>query len=371
MTRKRKKDNKSPGCDQNKDPKRIMADKTSTPAPLPVPGAVNTSQLGQSFVLPPMPPMYHTGSPYFMGQTSPIPIPQSQTLNNDLLQGIMQRLDSMDSKLGQLNSIKSSVAKITERLDKMEEKINTIERSQNFLGEKYDSVIVCSKENSDHISRLQAEVVALSEENTRLQKDYQTCKESVTDLRCRSMKDNLLFFGIPEGPPTSISLDNAGVFSTIEGQMDETASGTNPGNQADGDNPVPLSYASTAARSHQENCSEKVVSFCENVLKISDAKSKIHIVNSHRIGSVEPGKTRPIVARLNPDSKFLIKNALKQVNLRGTNFNVAEQYPPEVKEKRRELIPVMLEARKRGQRAVLVRDKLYINKVLYQATNPK
>lgn len=154
----------------------------------------------------------------------------------------------------------------------MELKINTIERSQNFLSEKYDSVVVCSKGNTEHISRLQTDFVALPEENARLKNDCLTCMESVIDLKCRSMKDNLLFFGTPGGlssSSNSLNTGNAGVLPTPDVQMDETSSGTNSGNQASGGSAVPSSYTSIAAGSQQANCSEKLLSFCENVLKIS------------------------------------------------------------------------------------------------------
>jgi hypothetical protein len=72
------------------------------------------------------------------------------------------------------------------------------------------------------------------------------------------------------------------------------------------------------------------------------------------------------VAKLDEDSKSLIKSALKGINLRFSPYNVSDQFPPEVKERRKELIPTMLKARREGKRAVLVRDKLIINNVEYK-----
>ncbi|WAQ99979.1 LOW QUALITY PROTEIN: ZN320-like protein [Mya arenaria] len=46
------------------------------------------------------------------------------------------------------------------------------------------------------------------------------------------------------------------------------------------------------------------------------------------------------------------------------------QYPPEVNERRRHLVPIMKQARREGNRANLVRDKLYINNRLYKAHFP-
>ncbi|KAL4223417.1 hypothetical protein ACF0H5_016888 [Mactra antiquata] len=114
-----------------------------------------------------------------------------------------------------------------------------------------------------------------------------------------------------------------------------------------------------------ENCADKCMVFCENIFGISDAKSKIK--RAHRIGRIVPGKVRPIVAKLDSQSKLMIKNALKIINLKNTVYKMADQYPSLVLERRKELIPVMLDACRQGKKAVLVRDKLFINNQLYTA----
>ena len=94
-------------------------------------------------------------------------------------------------------------------------------------------------------------------------------------------------------------------------------------------------------------------------------KDTLYIERAHRVGYGRRCKTRPIVAKFNTDSKNAVKVALRNVNLKGTDYNVLDQFPPEVKDRRKQLIPVMLDARRQGKRATLVRDKLYINNVLY------
>ncbi|XP_060580681.1 uncharacterized protein LOC132737413, partial [Ruditapes philippinarum] len=127
-------------------------------------------------------------------------------------------------------------------------------------------------------------------------------------------------FGIPEG------FSSDPVFSDTDSPSDEE--------------PNPSSSLSN------EKCAEKVFVFCEKVLKIDNPKSRINIIRAHRIGKFTSGKTRPIVAKFDNDSKFLIKDALKGAKLQMTPYNVTDQYPQEIKDRRKELIPVMLEARK-------------------------
>jgi len=121
---------------------------------------------------------------------------------------------------------------------------------------------------------------------------------------------------------------------------------------------------------YHEDCTEKIFDFCSNVLKIDNPKAVINIDRSHRIGEYKHDAIRPIVAKFkDSDSKYKIKTSLKSVNLKDTDFNVSEQYPQEVKERRKTLIPIMLQARREGKKAVLVRDKLYINHVQYTPAN--
>ena len=132
---------------------------------------------------------------------------------------------------------------------------------------------------------------------------------------------------------------------------------------------------SSAARTHSstgsvhEDCRSKVLLFCKNVLHNSNPENNIQIDRAHRVGRYDRGKIRPIVAKLTTDSKYFVKNALKSVDLHATPYRVSDQFPQEVKERRKQLIPIMLQAREQGKRAVLVRDKLFIDNQLYRPPN--
>ncbi|KAL4221205.1 hypothetical protein ACF0H5_019469 [Mactra antiquata] len=362
MTRKRKKDIISPNNDKVESKRKMVTNTPSNNASNSMPANV-----GQSFILP---PLYHPSSPYFVKQTSPLSYLTStqanqntSMVNNDTMQGILQRLDSMDLKLNQLNKIQSTVDKITERLNSMDSKINEIERSNTFLSEQYEELTACTDQNSKEISQLKTDLKSVKDENIKLKKANDECNDNIIDLKCRSMRDNLLFFGIPEGeafnpPPVTITHNHV----THESQSTPSI---------DPSQPLVMESQSTESTTLYgahggsiENCADKCIVFCENILGISDAKSKISIERAHRIGRIVPGKVRPIVTKLDSQSKLMIKNALKIINLKNTVYNVADPYPSEVKERRKELIPVMLDARRQGKKAVLVRDKLFINNQL-------
>ena len=65
-------------------------------------------------------------------------------------------------------------------------------------------------------------------------------------------------------------------------------------------------------------------------------------------------------------SKVAVKSSLKDANLKATPYGAFDQYPKVVQERRKELIPIMIEARKKGQSAYLARDKLFINNKPYE-----
>jgi hypothetical protein len=79
----------------------------------------------------------------------------------------------------------------------------------------------------------------------------------------------------------------------------------------------------------------------------------------HRMGAMTAGKVRRVVAKFHAfkDKELVRKNGRA---LQGTNFSVYEQYPNDVVEKRRRLLPRMKAARDEGKRAWLSYDTLFI-----------
>lgn len=84
-----------------------------------------------------------------------------------------------------------------------------------------------------------------------------------------------------------------------------------------------------------------------------------------RIGKFEEGKKRPILVKLLKEStkSKILKNA-KQ--LKGTTIWIEEDFPKNIQEERRTLIPRLKEARNRGHRAVLKYNKLIVDGEIYR-----
>lgn len=124
-------------------------------------------------------------------------------------------------------------------------------------------------------------------------------------------------------------------------------------------------YKIPEERNETDNdCVEKVLDLIENDLEIPNAKTEIKLHRAHRVGRYNPTKIRPIVAKFvyYPDRENVRRNANKQ---KDKNRGIGQQFPKEIMEKRKKLVPIMKKAREDGQEAYISVDKLYIDKKLY------
>ena len=141
-------------------------------------------------------------------------------------------------------------------------------------------------------------------------------KEDVLDVQSRSMRDNLLFHGVPE--------------------------------------------CDFFDQRKEEKCDEKIIILCDQTLHIENA-GNIKIERAHRMGRYTAGRTRPIVVKFNhyPD-KVRVKQSAYTAK-RDTNYRVSEQFPKEIQERRRILYPEMRKAQAEKRRVVMSYDKLYVD----------
>lgn len=243
--------------------------------------------------------------------------PQSTDQFIDFSNKILNKLEGIEQKLSQLDSIQSTVRNITSRLINIDEKVQSLEMKMMELeiSRSYDSQCV------EEISKKQTEIDSMLSNLKRIEKQQaeheQTVKADILDLKTRSMRDNLLFYGIPE-------------------ENNET----------------------------NEGCVDKVLELIGGKLEIENARNDIKLHRAHRIGRYNASKTRPIVAKFvyYPDRERVLQNAKKL----SKPYGISQQYPQEIMDKRRRLIPIMTKARGENKEAYLRGDKLYINGRLYR-----
>ncbi|CAB4029628.1 Hypothetical predicted protein, partial [Paramuricea clavata] len=209
---------------------------------------------------------------------------------HDMFAMMMKKLEKLDSIETKLNNMEINMAEIKESLEYAHAEIADLKKENEY-----------SKENQAQ-AREKIEI---------LERDNKTLRDKIIDIQARSMRDNLLFFNMPE--------------------------------------------------SEKENTTEMIHELLESKIGIADARNTVKIDRSHRISRKRDGdrKPRPIVVKFNyhQDREFVRLNAKK---LRGTRIGISEQFPEEIENIHKTLYPELKKAKLEGKRAKIVRDKLII-----------
>ena len=265
-------------------------------------------------------------SPYPQFATNSSPQSATQTVSQQTQQPSFQQsvLDKLESIGKQLSSVSQKMTDLDKRVSSLENtalgnsrKLIEIDASRahdskvcDELLSKQLSIEQSIKQHSDRVSEMSKSYEHLKRENSAL-------NDMIVDLQARSMRDNLLFFGVEE--------------------------------------------CATAPERRDEDCILKILNFCTEQLGLPDAHENFKIDRAHRLGRFRDGATRPIVAKFCffQDKLTVRKKAYEQ--LKNTNFRVSDQYPQAVREKRKVLRPFLEKAKQDGKSAVLSFDKLIIN----------
>ena len=213
---------------------------------------------------------------------------------------------------GLKDMMEKQLSVIVQKLDIQGRDIKELREGMKYQDEEVQHL---KEENS----RLRGDCSMLQGRMTRMEKEMKLLQATTTELQCRSMRDNLVFWKIPE-------------------KEDEWPD-------------------------HTENIlREQLVS--ELGMK-KDEVEKLGIDRCHRMGR-KGKRPRPIVAKFNPyQHKMRILEAAKKSG-RESRISVSEQFPPQVIEERRKLYPVVKEKREKGHKARLAVNKLIVDGKEYQ-----
>ena len=110
--------------------------------------------------------------------------------------------------------------------------------------------------------------------------------------------------------------------------------------------------------SKDENTENIVLDFIENKMLID--KNEVRIEVAHRYGPHIRGQHRSIVCKFE-SRKDKDKVRRNGKHLKGTDYQVREQYPKVINDRRRKLYPYMKKARSLGQKAFLNKDVLRVD----------
>ncbi|CAC5423897.1 unnamed protein product [Mytilus coruscus] len=279
----------------------------------------------------PRSPDLFTGPTY---ATSPIsnmmqPIVQS-TMNQgvDKIDVLTQKVDQMFQKLSTLDNLNDKLSKFettmntfVKNVDKITKRMNDFEKGMEFMNDKFESSKKERENLTTSVSKLQTEHDDMIQDVGQLQRDFDQLFERHLDLQTRTMRENLVFTGIP----LSDSFETEDTEALISRFM---------ANEMKMDPPMEFHRAHRFGK--------------DSVVKNRDGTTLF--------------KTRPIVCRFkNFKDREAVRSAASE--LKGTRFGVNEQYPKEINDRRKSLWPFFKEAKKQKRKANFKKDKLFIDGV--------
>lgn len=222
----------------------------------------------------------------------------------DFLKKIDSRLISVEKRLDSLKEVEKKVDSVEKDLKRL---WVAVEDRNKIFDERITKLEEKSESLDFGLSMINSKVIQLEKEKESLQ-------ENLTYLQSQSMRNNLLFGNIPE-----VSDDQT------------------------------------------EDTEKTLRTFISEKMKLaSDVVEKLSFERVHRMGSrVEGGRPRQIVAKFTLfKEKELIRRQWKVLE---APYYVSEQFPKDVIEKRKKLLPKMKDARKAGKKAWLAYDTLYVD----------
>ncbi|KAK3106878.1 hypothetical protein FSP39_001866 [Pinctada imbricata] len=263
------------------------------------------------------------------------------------LSGIYTMLEKLDKKLNKIDDVDKRLLKIENIVSKLNSLEQRVVKSETEISETKRVVAELQRSHAENVSYLNGYnnlFDGLKDDITDLRENHRNVKASATqaesavaelkttmvaeiecsrdeiredilDLQCRSMRDNLLFYGIPE--------------------------------------------------KDDEDAEDTIVTFISGRMKIG---TNIAFERVHRMGRKPDNaqrRPRPIVAKFSrfKDRELVRRQAPK--TLKGTNYWVQEHFPPEIEQRRKALYPVMRDERRKKNKVALVKDRLFVNGVEY------
>lgn len=177
-------------------PSQPMSFQNSMQSPMPNP---SQAQPPMHMEMPPMP---------FSYSPSQLPNPQSSaSCKPDWAIEILDGMKEMKRELTKLGSIEKTLSTLTLKINQLENKVpsmetvvSNFEKSSEVLSKSYDSQSKELKYAQDDIKTLRKQCESFEKHVEEQNMSNSKLESKITDLEARSMRENLLFHGIPETP---------------------------------------------------------------------------------------------------------------------------------------------------------------------------
>lgn len=254
-----------------------------------------------------------------------------QSIDNNL-QNQNFRILKIEKEFQQMTMLKHEIEKTNNRIEKLNSemcdiktKVKDYDETIKQYSDMCDEITANNTATDRTINNITRQVKTIENQQQTLTEKLKSTDEKIIDIQWRSMRDNLIFSGIPE----AVNFEE-----------------------------------------EREDCEEVVQNFLEREMKLHGTFyfERVHRLGKYKSDALYP---RPIVAKFTYYKQREYVRQQAPIKLKDTDYYVKEQYPQEMENRRKQLYPVAKEARKNKNNQVrLIRDKLYINNKEYRDGDP-
>lgn len=304
----------------------------TNPQPLPTPHPSVQVQPGSVPPFDPNPPVdppyhtYHHPQPQHSFPPPPFPAATDSTRVNITMDMLFSSINSMNQRFERFDfEFNERFSKLDQKLD---ERFGIIDRNLAGMRQEIDEIKETQKNHNEilkteekHHHEISDRMREVENYTQDMEAERYTLKEDFFKLQSHSMKYNLIFGGIPQT------------------ETDEN-----------------------------EDTEAVIKDFLKTELEIPGADT-IQFQNVHRLRKRHDGKPRNIIARFTNyrDHETVRKSVPGKLRLK-PQYSVNRQYPSEISDRRKALIPKLKELQRRGIRASLVYDQIMVNGQSYNPT---
>jgi hypothetical protein len=115
---------------------------------------------------------------------------------NNLLKISVAKIDNVEKTV---NSISTKLTDLEIKVKNIDERVADVEKSQMFVSNQYDEQSVDIKNAQDRIGSLKKICEKMESDIKECDEKQKTMNYKICDAENRSMQENLIFYGIPEG----------------------------------------------------------------------------------------------------------------------------------------------------------------------------
>lgn len=267
------------------------------------------------------PTFMQSGSPTQFGFPMPPITPPWATEILEEVKNLKAKFKTVENIEKTVNAINSKVSNLEAKYKSLESRVSDTEKACSYQSSAYESAKADMNSAQDELKKLKKKCDTLEANTNYLKQEKDFIESKLDDMEAKSMRGNLLFYGLPE--------------------------------------------------QNTESCIHTIKDLCKNVLEIPNSQDHV-IERAQRVGRQTAGKPRPILATyhyLSEREAVRLKSFDKAEDLKKAGYGIGIQLPRSVRDARKPLYEPMRTAKQEGKRVKFVGKKLYINDVLYKPNN--